>query len=420
LVEAEIPSVGAAYQPKYATTSIWPQEDERPHDLTVIDYGDFRDNYLPSVFGEPAQVTSAKHQVFNPVIHGGVEKNPGGHVEGPPVFQNFDESTMPRTNLGTSPITHVYRGMTEAEWNQAQQRGYISSDMRGVIAGWEGTNAGASAGTAVSYLPRNGKAIVAQIAVRPEDGWFTSDADDYLRTRNQVPLDRVLATTGLLNMTEGHVTEVGPVPKPTSKPSAETPSVAEPIPSAGRLGQAAAVGGGELISSLRGANPHFDPNGYKIDLADPTLIPPELGYNYNCVNAVTAFELRMRGQDVSARPVHDSIAQGDTTDFLAHWLKPDGSVLDWTDMVHTGDAKATRDLVKSWPDGGRGFVMVQWARDGGHIFVAANVGGQAKFYEPQGGQEFKVRDFRDVEDDLMYAFRMDDLIQASNMKDYVE
>ena len=94
-------------------------------------------------------------------------------------------------NLGTEPIPHVYRGMSAQEWQQAQARGYIQSDKRGVISDLEGTNAAADPRTAVSYLPPSGESVVAKIAVRPEDKWFTISADEYLRTRQRIPLDRV-------------------------------------------------------------------------------------------------------------------------------------------------------------------------------------------------------------------------------------
>ena len=92
---------------------------------------------------------------------------------------------------GTEPIPHVYRGMSAAEWRQAQARGYIQSDKRGVISDLEGTNAAADPRSAVSYLPPAGESVVAKIAVRPEDKWFTIRADEYLRTRQRIPIDRV-------------------------------------------------------------------------------------------------------------------------------------------------------------------------------------------------------------------------------------
>jgi len=120
-------------------------------------------------------------------------------TEGPPLFKvtDYGDPTQPGHNsllypkdAGTEPIADVYRGMTQAEWEQAQQRGYIESDRRGAISDLEGTNAAADPRDAVSYLP-TGKGVLAKISVRPEDKWFTISADPYLRTRRRIPLDRV-------------------------------------------------------------------------------------------------------------------------------------------------------------------------------------------------------------------------------------
>jgi hypothetical protein len=121
--------------------------------------------------------------------------------EGPATFdlRDYGDPTKPGYNsleymggkkAGTEPIAHVYRGMSQAEWDQARERGYLQSDARGDISALEGTNAAADPRDAVSYLP-NGPGVLAKIAVRPEDKWFTIGADDYLRTREKIPLDRV-------------------------------------------------------------------------------------------------------------------------------------------------------------------------------------------------------------------------------------
>lgn len=123
-------------------------------------------------------------------------------IEGPATFDVRDHgdpnspeySSLKYMNpqvIRTEPIKHVYRGMSAAEWEQAQRNGYISSDRRGAISDLEGTNAAVDPRSAVSYLPPEGDAVVAKIAVRPEHKWFTINADNYLRTRSRVPLSAV-------------------------------------------------------------------------------------------------------------------------------------------------------------------------------------------------------------------------------------
>jgi GNAT superfamily N-acetyltransferase len=117
---------------------------------------------------------------FNVVEHGGVNG---------PMFPQ---------KVGTEPVKFVYRGVSEEEWAQAEERGFLQSDLRGVISDWEGTNAGVEPRTAVSYLPHGGVGRVLKIRVEPEDEWFAIPHDSYARTRKPIPLDRVVAKTGWL------------------------------------------------------------------------------------------------------------------------------------------------------------------------------------------------------------------------------
>jgi hypothetical protein len=114
--------------------------------------------------------------------------------EGPAEFQVIKGNMgwPPEEKVRTEPIKYVYRGMHQDEWAQAQERGHIRSDQRGTIADWEGTNAATDARSAVSYLPHGGTGVIAKIKVHPDDEWFTIPHDNYLRTRKEIPLDRVV------------------------------------------------------------------------------------------------------------------------------------------------------------------------------------------------------------------------------------
>jgi hypothetical protein len=94
-------------------------------------------------------------------------------------------------------VEHFYRGMSSAEFEEAKGRGFIQSDMRGTfsIPGGEGTNAGIEPGTAHSYMPRQGKGRIVKIAYHPEEQWFESDTDNYARSRQPIPWERVVAHT---------------------------------------------------------------------------------------------------------------------------------------------------------------------------------------------------------------------------------
>lgn len=99
------------------------------------------------------------------------------------------EQRLPGTERS---LTHLYRGMSGEEWSGAQERGFIQSDMRGVISEEEGTNFGTDPRTAASYIPRGDPdSVIARVRVEPEDPYFTISADSYVRTREPVPVDRV-------------------------------------------------------------------------------------------------------------------------------------------------------------------------------------------------------------------------------------
>jgi hypothetical protein len=100
------------------------------------------------------------------------------------------------TPIPAGRVSHLFRGMSEHEFQQARERGHIQSDQRGVLdQGWEGTNAGTDFATAHSYMPRQGSGRIVKIAHHPEDGWFASHVDSYARTRSPVPWSRVVAHT---------------------------------------------------------------------------------------------------------------------------------------------------------------------------------------------------------------------------------
>lgn len=202
---------------KVTSARVWPNDAEHAFDIDIVDYRYIQDEWLPKFFGEPSRRESDYRHVYNPRLHGGQEPPKGkgnrgngdGFVEGPPqwaILEDDDVIMHPIFKGKTEPITHVYRAVTEEEWQEAVERGYLKSDGRGaLIPEWEGTNAGVESSTAWHYMPRNGTARVLKIEVRDGDGWFTSDADNYLRTRGRIPLDRVMAKTPAVERREGHM-----------------------------------------------------------------------------------------------------------------------------------------------------------------------------------------------------------------------
>jgi len=223
------------------------------------------DKHLAATF-HPAQLEAdrARHPRSGYMVEVGKERRvhqpPASAVhdskslgpEGPAVFDVIDHGTLAQgenllvypKHAGTEPIKHVYRGMSAAEWDQAQARGHIASDERGAISPLEGTNAAADPRDAVSYLPGSGEGYVAKIAVNPADKWFTIHADDYLRTRKPIPLDRVQKVARFRRTADGQLE----IPRDALAPAAAWDEAKHPRGWHGRFGHGTKPGGGKTSS----------------------------------------------------------------------------------------------------------------------------------------------------------------------------
>jgi len=124
---------------------------------------------------------------------------------------------------------------------------------------------------------------------------------------------------------------------------------------------------------------------------------PELGplpsgaYEENCTNAVNAFEMRMRGYDVTAAPLDVldkyGYAAGRTfkeTDelFAKAWRlpngKPHGRSFFGGDQPWRSFRDIDAEIEQHWPEGGRGVITV-----GRHIFNVVKLRGKAQYIEAQ-------------------------------------
>ncbi len=96
------------------------------------------------------------------------------------------------------PPKHVYRVMSEGEWQQAKQRGYIKTDERMNLSSDEGTVTSLRS-TGAFYAPPDGSDYrVVRIKYADEDGWRTDPIDGYIKTDSRIPFDRVdMATTSI-------------------------------------------------------------------------------------------------------------------------------------------------------------------------------------------------------------------------------
>lgn len=117
--------------------------------------------------------------------------------EHPSIGLAVNKEGVSEAPLPAGRVAHLYRGMSEGEFQEAKGRGHIQSDMRGTfdVPGGEGTNAGTDPATAHSYMPRKGTGRIVKIAHHADDAWFESRVDSYARSRQPIPWDRVVAHT---------------------------------------------------------------------------------------------------------------------------------------------------------------------------------------------------------------------------------
>lgn len=153
-----------------------------------------------------------------------------------------------------------------------------------------------------------------------------------------------------------------------------------------------------VTGAAQGTNPHYgstteNPIYYREAKAGKNWTPemgppPRDAYEENCTNTVMAFEMRMRGYDVHAGPLHildqGGYAGGRTTrefdeQLRSSWTLPGGkphgrslSGQPWTSH------KDIDKQVRSWPEGARGVV---WS--GKHVYSVVNVRGKTQYVEPQ-------------------------------------
>lgn len=159
-----------------------------------------------------------------------------------------------------------------------------------------------------------------------------------------------------------------------------------PVPS---VGEAAKATNPHFGSTAAEGGPTYREAGKAGQQWTPEMGPPPSGaYEENCTNAVMAFEMRMRGYDVTASPIGEldrygyadgrSVAQIDA--LLAGSFRAAGGTSHGRSFAgqRARTFKEVDAEVKGWPEGGRGFVHV-----GKHVFSVVKVRGKVQYVESQ-------------------------------------
>lgn len=138
-----------------------------------------------------------------------------------------------------------------------------------------------------------------------------------------------------------------------------------------------------------------------------------LGENWqkNCQRCVPTFEMRRRGYDVTAMPKMDD---GNCTDISYYpfsvWENPQI-------ILCRGDGILDiQNCMRQWGNGARAQITVNWRGvPSGHTFVAEQVNGETKFYDPQNGSLNAAEYFKQVAPGSVQLCRIDQLEPTSRI-----
>lgn len=141
-------------------------------------------------------------------------------------------------------------------------------------------------------------------------------------------------------------------------------------------------------------------------------------YQINCQRAVMAHEMRRLGYDVTARGNYDGVSRILWDDDITSFWEDPATGLSRT-LDHVIGKSGVRNEMDSWPDGGRGWITVEWkAVHGAHIFSVEKRNGKPVFMDPQTGN-IDVSDYFAEAKSKIGIIRIDDQNPKAKVVDMV-
>lgn len=135
---------------------------------------------------------------------------------------------------------------------------------------------------------------------------------------------------------------------------------------------------------------------------NPKYATGDIAYRANCPNCVSAYEMRKRGYDVTAKPSGKN-----------HYLNrnPETAWIDPDVRKATGSGK--NDILKSfkeWPENSRAEIAVVWkGNNKGHVIVAEKIKGDVLFYDVQSGNALPEDFWERIEEERTLYWRIDNI-----------
>ena len=146
-------------------------------------------------------------------------------------------------------------------------------------------------------------------------------------------------------------------------------------------------------------------------------------YRANCQRCVPAFELRCRGYNVEAKPAlvtgSGRLSTKDPLIKTGAWRNIfDG--MRWKRCWRGTGEDEIRKAMAEWKDGARCEIYVQWKKGGAHVFVAEQVNGETRFYDPQKGSADCASCFERVKTGTTEFARIDNLPVSDFIRECVQ
>lgn len=149
---------------------------------------------------------------------------------------------------------------------------------------------------------------------------------------------------------------------------------------------------------------------------NPNYISGEYKWRNNCQRCVSAYEMRRRGYNVTAKPLPGKLAD----DYLAQWFEHAWENANTIFCNKGSGKKEIEGYMKQWGNRSRAVIRVKWRGGGGHVFVAENIEGKIRYYDPQSGDNDCSGYFRDAREGKSTITRVDNLAPSEHIKDCCE
>ena len=148
----------------------------------------------------------------------------------------------------------------------------------------------------------------------------------------------------------------------------------------------------------------------------------DMCYQNNCQRCVIAYEARRRGYDVCAKPYLFR-----TTDLLQYDDQKGWPSIFVNSVLEPCGANSSKDLkaniyskMKSWGEGSRAIVAVDFQQGYGHVFVAEYINGIVHYMDPQNAQLDCEEYFEIINTRTAVILRTDNCVLSDQVKECCE